>query len=79
MCSCCSDGQTGRDDYANARNEAALKDSSYMPVAEVIAETSILAGFMHAGEVAEASKVRQRTVGALVVIRRDYSLTVSRP
>ena len=48
--------QTGKDDYANARNEAALKDTSYMPVATAEAEVRVLAGFMHAIEVVEAEK-----------------------
>ena len=65
---CHSNGQTGSDAYANARNKAALKDSSYKSVAVATAEMKILAGFMHAGEVVEASKVRQRTFDATPVL-----------
>ena len=46
--------QTGKDDYANARNKVALKDGSYLPVASATAEMKVLSGFMQATEVVEA-------------------------
>ena len=48
--------KTGKDDYANARNKVALKDKSYKPVAAADAEAKVLAGFINALEIVEASK-----------------------
>ena len=50
------DEETGKDEYANARDEAALKDSLYMPVASTLAERNIVATFMKANEIIEAAK-----------------------
>ena len=46
--------QTGKDDYANARNKMALKDGSYKSVASAQAEAHVLDSFIHATEVVEA-------------------------
>ena len=50
------DEGTGKEDYANARNKEALKDTSYKGVAEAASEVTILSSFMHSTEVIEASK-----------------------
>jgi len=47
---------TGKDDYANARHEEALKDERYLPVASTAALAEVVVHFMNANEMVEAYK-----------------------